>query len=76
MIIDATAFTSEHLRIERILPIRPKRKHGHFMSQGGKLVDQIVRTSADPIRNVGNNISGSHREGLNQPLVNSFEIFS
>jgi hypothetical protein len=39
MIVDAIAFTSEHLRIEQILPIRPQHKHGHLMSQSGKLVD-------------------------------------
>src|SRR5215216_2859105 len=74
MIIDPIAFTSESLHIDQILPIRPKRKHGHFMSQSGELVYQIVGTSANLIWNVGNNISYSHGEVLNQPLVNSFEI--
>ena len=40
------------------------------MSQRGKLVYQIIGTSANLIRDVWNNISYSHKEVLSRPLVN------
>ena len=59
----------EGLHINQILLARSKREHCDFMSQRGKLVNQVIWTGSNEIWNIGNNIGYSHAKVLGKRLM-------